>query len=73
MLDRDGTTCIPNAVCVDTDGNFQCSCLPGYEDATGTGFNCSGKHPGVIPASLSFAFVITDNNNFSDYSFLCVY
>ena len=43
VLNRDGTTCIPNAFCIDTDGNFQCTCLPGYEDTTGMAFNCSGK------------------------------
>ena len=43
MLHPDNTTCIPNANCSYIDGSFTCTCLIGYEDTSGTGFNCSGK------------------------------
>ena len=33
-------TCSPFAVCNNTMGEFNCSCLDGY---SGDGFNCTGK------------------------------
>ena len=32
--------CDSAALCMDTDGGFECTCNPGY---SGDGFNCSGK------------------------------
>ena len=37
-------TCSPFAVCNNTMGEFNCSCLEGFE---GDGFNCTGKYFGI--------------------------
>ena len=34
------SSCHQNANCTNTNGSFECNCLPGY---TGDGFNCSGE------------------------------
>ena len=45
-------TCSPFAVCNNTMGDFNCSCLEGFE---GDGFNCTGKYFG-ISAKFNTAF-----------------
>ena len=38
----DGThQCSSDAVCVNTEGSYNCTCNPGYE---GDGYNCTGKN-----------------------------
>ncbi len=36
-----GSSCHDNAACTNTEGGFDCSCLPGYQ---GDGRTCLGKH-----------------------------
>ena len=43
--------CIAEANCTNTEGNFVCTCPPGY---TGDGFTCTGKQKtscNVVPES----------------------
>jgi len=43
-LHSDGLTCVANAQCSgSTVENFTCTCVPGYQDTDGTGFNCTGQ------------------------------
>ena len=37
----DADDCDPNALCIDTDGSFNCTCSSGY---TGNGTSCTGKY-----------------------------
>ena len=42
---EDGTdSCNENAVCNNIDGNYTCSCLPGY---SGNGTSCDGMYTGL--------------------------
>ena len=38
----DGRNCIASANCSFNEGNVSCDCLPGYQDFTGGGLNCTG-------------------------------
>ena len=52
VLHPDGQTCIPSALCSVVNDTFQCSCRPGYQDNSGTGFNCTGREIKFVSHSL---------------------
>ena len=41
--------CESNAMCTDSDGSFDCECLPGYN---GDGVNCTGMESPCLPSCL---------------------
>ena len=42
--------CSDNAVCTNTEGSFECMCLPGF---TGDGVNCTGLSAFLLPFTHS--------------------
>ena len=47
--------CHQNASCENTVGGYLCSCAVGL---TGNGFNCSGKHLGIIGNNIAEVYLV---------------
>ena len=60
--------CHTNASCTNTNGSYECQCLPGF---TGDGVNCSSKRKFrvyiIIPLTYTLSF-FSDINECDEYS-----